>query len=393
MVFIVSQIFGIYGGALQPLRLITILFLPFLIITFFKNNFIRAYRYEVYYFYFFLLWALISVFFTENIEEAVKAVFYLGINISLFVLIILFAFKSLNPKKSIIYGWIVFFVLSSPMAFMEIFYDYHLPTSVIEKGTLIGGIDELKTYSAVTFGNYNLYNVVLVFTFPFLTVNLFIQKRAFIKFINLLLILFLCYIIITNGSRGGFLCILIGLVYFIFKYFKFGSSSKMNIFIFVCITILLIIKYSNSIFFLLFYRIESAGFKDESRNEIYENGIEMLLDYNLLGVGSGNFQTVMNKNFIIETAAAHNLFLEILVQYGIFIFIGFIILLIRIFNRNKHVDKFSNYIVLLGLYTFPIAVIINSNYLDVVNTWVYLSSLLIIGDKKFLSLKNHFVNE
>jgi hypothetical protein len=117
------------------------------------------------------------------------------------------------------------------------------------------------------------------------------------------------------------------------------------------------------------------------------------LDYNLLGVGSGNFQTVMNKNFIIETAAAHNLFLEILVQYGIFIFIGFIILLIRIFNRNKHVDKFSNYIVLLGLYTFPIAVIINSNYLDVVNTWVYLSSLLIIGDKKFLSLKNHFVNE
>lgn len=387
MLLIAFQIFGLYGGMFQPIRVITILFSPFFIAGSLKSDFFKYYKFELYFFYIFFLSALISTFYAYDLDSTIKGVFYVGFNSLLFFTIIFLAFKSLNPKIAIVHGWILFFIFSVPIAFFEIFYDYHLSSSVIEEGTLIGVIGELKVYATVTFGNYNLYNVLLVFVFPFLTANMLIQKSVYIKMFNLFLILSLCFIIITNASRGGFLCISIGIIYFVFKYFQLVPTNKNYAFLILAGIFSLLIIYGNSLFSMIFYRLENVGYTDTSRNEIYSNGLKMLLDYNFFGVGSGNFQAVMNEKYNIEITAPHNMFLEILVEYGIFIFIGFLVLISRIYYRSKDSDVISNYIVFLGFLTLPIAAIINSAYAEGVNMWVYLASLLIISDERFLKLK------
>lgn len=388
ILFVALQATGLYGGAFQPLRILAILFIPFLLFGTKGTRLTHIYRYEINYFLLFFLWSIISLVLVIDIVEAVKEISYLCANFLLFVLMLLFSLKAINPKKSIITGWIIFCVILFPLSYIEIFHGFHLSSSVLEEDVVLGGTSDLFIYSSTTFGNYNYYVVLLASAFPFVTANIFIQKSTLVKVITLGLVLFLAYIVITNASRGGLLCMGIGFVYFFYKYFRANSTAFYGWLMIGIIGIVTFftVKYADTVFFTLFYRLQSLGMEDNARAEIYSALWELLKDSLFMGVGPGNLQTALKQNSSVEIVAAHNLFLEILVQYGIFIFVGFLILILRIFLKIRQGDYVSKYVVILGLMLFPIASIINSTYLQGTNVWVFIVSLLIMtSDKKFLN--------
>jgi O-antigen ligase len=387
MLLIAFQFFGLYGGILQPIRVLVLLFAPFLIVRSVESTVFKSYSYERLFFVLFFLFGLISFFYAIDLVSVLKGVFYIVVNSLLFLTIVFVSWNCLNPKLSIVYGWILFFILSVPIAFLEIFKNYHLSLSVIEDGTVIGGIGELQVYAAVTFGNYNLFNVLLVFVFPFLTANVMIQKNIYIRLFTIFLVLSLCFVLITNASRGGFLCIILGIIYFVIKYFGLFSSHRKYAILFLVGILSVTIKYSNSLFFMIFYRLDSLGLNDTTRFDIIIEGLKVLLDYYFFGVGSQNFQNLMQKNSTLDITTPHNLFLELLVEYGLIVFVSFLFLLYKIYSNSKKADIISNYIVSLGLLTFPIVSFINSTYISGVNMWVFLASLAVIADNRFLKLK------
>ena len=79
-------------------------------------------------------------------------------------------------------------------------------------------------------------------------------------------------------------------------------------------------KYLGDLFWLITERFITQGLEDEGRANLITSSYDALLNSYLMGIGAGNFKPMMENYYKLEIAAPHNFFLEILIQYGLFIF-------------------------------------------------------------------------
>lgn len=377
---------GDLGGALQPVRLISLLLFPLVLKSVFKINLIVS-RLAL----FFLFWfgyIFISLIWTSNFFEGVKEVFYYFTHFILFMLIQVFSKRAYNPLKSIIYGWLLFFMLSTPIALYELFTDWHFPSSQFSSNyiqNLGDGLVYQKKFSAINFLNYNTYVTILCFSTPFIFAYLLIVNRVKLQIVGWLNILFLLYILLMNASRGGIICFFLYLILFVFFYKHVRFRAK-NVILFILSVILLgvFIFYSS----LLFEQIQArfvartSIFEDSSRWNLIHSAMKLFLGTWGIGTGVGSIETSM-RYVSSGVVAPHNLFFEILVQYGLLIFVGF---LMFIFGLFKCVYRYpyrtiSKFIIYGSVLSLPFVFVINAGYLLMPSFWVYISSLLLFSYK------------
>ena len=154
MLIISTIAFGNVGGAFQIIRILAILFLPFLLSNF---QFIRANYKLLMFFSFWVLFASLSFLWTTNTSEGVKHFMYLICHILLFLELLFLSKKASNPLKSIMLGWLFFVLITLPIAFNEIINDAHLSYSRSEGSEMHNTGREVyqKIFASVTFYNYN----------------------------------------------------------------------------------------------------------------------------------------------------------------------------------------------------------------------------------------------
>ncbi|HCM21099.1 MAG TPA: hypothetical protein DIC46_10075 [Porphyromonadaceae bacterium] len=389
IIFIVLQIFGILGGALQPIRLFVIIFTPFLLASLFKDQYLmKNYGYELIAFGLWIIYGLISILWVLEPSESIKDVFYLLVNFIGFFLFILFASKAKCPKESIIKAWLILFILTIPIAIIELRFNKHLPSTFHSDPILFNigrGIFMERRFASVTYGNLNGYNTILVYILPFIVGNNITTKSSSftIRVINWLLVVILSYIIIANSSRSAFLCLLICLFIFLCFYVKNIKRAILTGFLFT-VTVVIFLSINKEFIDAIFIRIQEQGLEDKARGQLIHNGIDLLLESSFMGIGAGNFMPFMLQKYKLSLIAPHNLFLEVIVQYGIIIFGLFIGIIIRIIRSNMgNKNKKYNFIVIASLIIYPLSSIINSGYILNISTWLLLSSLYVISDKKY----------
>ena len=114
-----------------------------------------------------------------------------------------------------------------------------------------------------------------------------------------------------------------------------------------------------------------------------QKGLKLLEDTYFFGTGSGSFDSEMFYSHF-SIGAAHNLFLEVLISYGLVVFIFFIGLFLRMFKFARE-NPFLNsrFIVFTSLTAFPVVSIINSTYVLSMSVWVLIASLYIIANKRY----------
>lgn len=95
MSVIFTLVAGNLGGALQPIRLIGLFSLPF-VLTFIYNNKLR-FRNILCFFILCFFYSLISLFWTSDINEAFKEFFYYLVHISLFFSLSIFLLMLIAP--------------------------------------------------------------------------------------------------------------------------------------------------------------------------------------------------------------------------------------------------------------------------------------------------------
>lgn len=386
--FLTLQIFGTIGDSMQPIRIFVLICLPFTFFFFLSNiKEISRYQYEITLFIFWILYSTITIIWIINPIAGLKEIFYLIVNFSGILSFFYFAIKANNPLLSIIKGWVYLFLISAPIAIYELIYDVHLPMSFQESGSLIGGIGILRRFASVTFGNYNGYNVIIVYTIPFILSLLFIYKNIFKSIMIWALLLVAFFILALNASRGSLVCSLISIITF-FYFSKKNKTNLMGILVFITIALITIIYYYDEVFFLISRRITGLGLDDNLRSDIITKGFQLLKKYYFFGVGAGNFQPLMSKYYHLEILAPHNFFLEVMVQYGLIIFIFFLGLFIKIliFTRKNH-SPIARYIVISSLLSFPFSSVINSGYINGLPVWLLIASLYVIADKKYSNIK------
>ena len=287
-----------------------------------------------------------------------------------------------QTNKSLIKGLFLLFLFTLPIAIYEFVFDQHLDSSVYEEGLKLNYeyIVIERRFAAVTFGNINGYNTILVFIFPFI-MSFLMKSLSSISRITLVTFAIVYFtIVVLNGSRAAFIAVLIGILVYIYFYIKGEKKIFILLFVIVVSYILFFNNFDN-IFGLILSRFEAQGLSDEGRMLVIDKSIDALIKTGFFGVGAGNFISTMSNTYNLENPAPHNILLEVGTQYGLIILILFVIFFVRLFLKQKlNEDANSKIIVISAILMSPLIFTIDSSYLLNPATWVYLSSIRLISE-------------
>ena len=329
----------------------------------------------------FIVYSFISCFWTPaGFSEGCIASVYNVTHVILFFDIILFSKKARNPINAIVLGVVVAFFISATIAFWELTTDQHLNTSKLEEAKASKADSEVyvRYFAAATFFNYNTYVTFLCFLFPFLFYGS--NNKSFNKCTRLFFFIAAIssvILVLFNGSRGGLLALVVMFfVYFFYSVFKLKQFNFVIV-LFIAAIGLLLYFYGAVILNSLIIRTATQGaLEEESRFVIWSNVLKVIGEYYCIGCGAGGLEYAMEKYAHGGIIVAHNVFLEVFSEYGIFFVTVFVLTLIKLYKRVKYVSDADKRICLYqALWSFPIVGIINSGYLTQPVLWAFLASL------------------
>lgn len=198
-------------------------------------------------------------------------------------------------------------------------------------------------FPTVFWGNTNNYATVLIMVFPFI----FFMKRSKKKLITMLATV---YLLIKCDSRANNIALIVEIfIYIILIFYRSSLYKKIFIFITGIFSICLLknkIIDKFHIFYALFYATETRMDSIGIRKMLILNLLFELkkIEVFLFGIGGGGTEAV-HRIKTGKLMSSHSFFLELLVKYGIFIFIllGSYYLML-IYKNLKIYLKTSNYI-------------------------------------------------
>jgi len=190
--------------------------------------------------------------------------------------------------------------------------------------------------STMMFKHPNSYSGFTVSCLPF-CIFLFPAFKSII--LRLALVgLFICslVIIMSAGSRTGYVAVTLGALYFFMKLKKGKVKIILSAIIVFSVGVNFIPEAYKERFSSIFTGEEKEGNSTASRMEIIEDAL-ILYSHHPLGVGVSSFTKVREEMFG-RTQDTHNLYLEILTNIGplgLVLFVTFIIKLILLNNANS----------------------------------------------------------
>lgn len=356
-----SLIFGQYGGAFQPIRIISVVFLLLNmgeILGALKKD-----RYLGVFSVFFIIYGFISLLFNlDNIGISLNAYIYFLVNIFLLLSMICCLNNAKKPMYSLLVGISIFSFFSIGYGIYEINTGNHLAVNLMDSDVVESL--QLRSYSSFTFGNYNMFVMSLMMMMSLLVISFKLRSdflSSYIRILFFFMILGMTYIIIINGSRSGVV------VVFMCIFYLFANSKKvaLNVLFGIIFTVIFVLFKNSLVDLTIYNRFLEQGIHDEGRYSILIDVFPLFFDEGMKGFGLGGFSYVVSRNLSgLVVYAPHNFFLEILYELGIFSFILFIVLLVR---------SLSNKISLFLVMVFIPFSIINSGYLLVPMAWFFLA--------------------
>jgi hypothetical protein len=377
---IVSQFFGALGGFFSPMRLLVFCLFPILLVSISNMQFAKSYIYESFFLSFWLFYGVISSIWSIDKLAAFKEIEILVFNFFSFFIFLVLSLNSTNPTKSIVLGWLTLFLLTVPIAIIELYFDKHLSVSVADESELLnyGDVFVQRNFASVTYMNLNGYNTMLCYTMPFIFSAVYLAKNKLTQLLTWLFVILLGFLIVKNGSRATFINYLLSFIVII----SISLNNKKNIIKFILAFLIIlfpVLLLSSNDFTLIFARLSGQGLNDLERTLLIIDGLNALKESYFFGIGAGNFKAIMDIKYKAFLTSPHNLFLEVFVQYGILVFLLFLIFIYRIYKKHKALISIkSKVIIKIALLTLPFTSIIDSGYLDSLYIWLYFASLIVI---------------
>lgn len=379
ILLLIALFSGNMSGILLLPRTCTILLLPLFLSTTKNCAFgLEAKRF----FILFAVCATISLSWTSDFENGVTELILLLFNLLYAYEIIIFATLSTKPIYLISVGWLIALAINNFIGIWEIYTDNHLSVSKFgsDHQMMIDGKYVFMRYANGFFSNYNAFVTFMCCSLPFLYHLIFTSSNRFFRMACICNLLVSIYILFMNASRGGILALAVISVAFLY-FLASRTNSKKYVILFACFLIGCLIYSWDSISFMIMGRQAQAGdIQDEARWPVWNNAISILVDTFGFGSGVGGLLEAMRQYKTTSVLAPHNAFLEILAQYGILVFVSFVIFIYRIWRRSmKHTNHYYRTIVYASLMAMPAIFIINSVNLTQPYFWAFISSLFIVS--------------
>jgi len=338
----------------------------------------------------------------------------------LFYALFMFLFFSFllysSNHKLLLYNFVLSTLILILVGSCEVIFNVHFQISHVVRKNLAytpGGLSSnVNNFSVLLFCGLS-YIMIFMSTFKN-KIKYFIQIL-----IGILLSVILFYFFIKTKSRANILAMIIYwvcilLISFIFIVGNFYVKIKKNYarFLFILLTsalliICILVTYNFSKDYLektidsLKKSIETSKKKavtsDQVRINLIRNGLIMLKNSHFLGVGAGNF-IIYEKEYTkmhYKTRGitdSHNLWLEMLVDYGVIIFSFFVFLYVFLivkslrlfFSSNKSFSQRAKYLYSFSaLAGFTISSLSPSNIVASPIMWIFLSFIALVLSKEY----------
>ena len=304
------------------------------------------------YFVFFII-SFSSIFYAKNFTLSLVDISHIFVVFTLLV-------HSFNLFKTISFSF--FIKVISFFALIEVFFIFYpLIKSVFIYNDLFFDRN-LISMTGLT-GNKNIAAASFAFKLPFVIAYLFSNKNGLKKALISTLIFLLLLASFLISSRASFISLFfiisISIIYLFYNRFYKDILFLSSSFLTALSVSYLFLSNSN---LDVASRVSSIGFTDESssgRIELWSNALDYISNNFFIGCGIGNWKIESMpywKTRLSEYTVpyhAHNDFLEIFTELGIFGFIIFVLIFIYTFiNIYKKIDFNSPYIVIFGLAFF-----------------------------------------
>lgn len=295
----------------------------------------------------------LRMLFSKNIKYAIDYQIYLTIGLCIYTLTSYFLNKNFETTQKIIKNIIIISIFISLLEILKITRWYNSYYSITDGRP------------ASFYGNLNDYAVLLVMVFPFIQM----YKNKMKKVISSVI---LSYVLFKCDSRGANLAFILEVV--LILYFNIKNKILLYSFgiIFSVANFKIILLKLNFLFdFLKFDSLEqdSIGI----RQRIIKLLVMELrkIDVLLFGVGGGNARVLL-ENAKLKVFSVHSFLLQLLVEYGIFIFILFSIFFIQLVIKNYQIKTKYNQSIFIALIGFLISVNSMSGAIYYFPIWILL---------------------
>lgn len=301
----------------------------------------RPNKYSINFMIFWLVYAIFSLAWVKDYNAWTKSVFFLSLGL---ICIILFNTYFKNKSEIITSFKVItlFSIFHNLLGWFEVITGTYIFVTLEKAFYFARG-----NYPVSVFGNPNdfatfmLFVVFISFTSIKNSSSIIMKNIYRINMASSIVLLFL------SGSRANILGLILGLIIFIFISLKYHKTRR-TVGGLLVIGFIIIALFPDSINLMRneldFSSAEIVG-SDNVRINLIKNGIAFLLNTFLLGTGSGNSEYWMQYHSIYWTGGIYNLhnwWVEILVNYGLIIFLMYIIFYINLFRSMMRKFKVSS---------------------------------------------------
>ncbi len=398
--FFLAMLTGFFGAALFPMQIGFFTLFPYrfflllvLLLFCFKSMFKgtialhqNSIKNYIYFLFFWLGYSTISLAWAISKGDAIRDIIFLLMGI----LVIFFATYYFFTEKDLInlyHIWLFVFCLLIVIGFWEHLTGIHLPVSSL--------YSEVRPYlmhiPTGVFFNPNDYAIFLALGIPFSLTLFRYSKKKYLYFLSICCFISAFYLIISTGSRANIVAVLFEILFIFIFLMNINKKAKFLIGLTTIIIIFSVIfplesayqVYNkimaelNSLMIQLRLREGSIGI----RVNLLKNCLYFLYSSAGFGIGAGNAEYYIanySKYYTSGIINPHNWWLEILVNYGLIIFLGYIFFYIGIIKRlwkiyrsiHSKVDKKICETLLISMLGFFFASVSSSSIMAFNPQWL-----------------------
>lgn len=341
---------------------------------------------------FWWIWAIASVVWVIDIASWLQGVFLLTLGISS-ILALYFWLNNMHDWLRIIK---VVWVMMSLLVFLGYF---EIITNTYFFADL-GKLDKYRTFAAqpltripVThFENQNDFATMLLAYLPINLILFHSTNNIWKRLIHIFSMMLAAVLIIQTQSRMALLCLILYFVCLFALKFKW-DFKRWHVISFVAaaaigasLMVLFIPALQTSLSGLIYSGNEDFISGDMGRINLWRNGLVFLAQTFGLGVGANNIEKWMELFGILPTndiVNIHNWWLEILVGYGVIVFILYVVcyglIIHRLLSLNRNSDQQQRYIsnsIIAFLIIFIAASVTSANNMLIEWHWLFFGIII-----------------
>lgn len=336
--------------------------------------------------YLWFFYAMFSLIWVALIDEAIRTIIFLFIGISI-VFFEVFYFKNLMDFKRLHNMLLFVLLVMISLGFWNCTTGNHLSeywNSVV--------YESQRFVPVAVFSSQNDYAAYLSLNIPFVLVFIRYRRNIKEKFLGIIILFSALYLLVQTFSRLNYIAFIIEIGFWFFFLMKLKTKYKYIILI-ILLTLIIYItffEYAQNIFKTIIIQMKTVNFRDESINiriNLIRNSFFLLVKSIGFGVGAGNAVYYMRNFVIYDTQGIpyiHSWWIKILVEYGILIFIGYIIFYLNMlfslyklyFTLNDSSEKMICEALLMILVSLTVVGFDESPTMTLLIWWVYLGFAL-----------------